>query len=97
MIYPATIAEFRDALLAYVPAGDHEAAIHDAQAATSPVVQAVDVFNTLKGAAGLSKSGLGLLLGAAHLIASGGWHGLAGEAATVLAQRAAQYNEPTQP
>lgn len=90
MSYPDTIPAFRDALLAYAPAEDHEAAIHDAQAQASPVVQAVRVFETLKAVPDLTQGGLALLLSASHLIAAGGWHGLAGEAATVLASRVSE-------
>lgn len=101
MNYPADIVSFRTTLMNYQPAEDHADAIWMAQAATSPVGQAVDVFNALKSAPDLSQAGLALLLGAAHLIASGGWYGLAGEAATLLAQRAAQLqpvsDDPPQP
>lgn len=86
MTYPTNIPDWRTLLLQYAPAEDHEAAIYDAQAQRSVVSQAVETFHALKDAE-LSQDGVALLLGAAHLIASGGWHGLAGEAATVLAQR----------
>ena len=88
MTYPTTIPDFRTALLTYEPAEDYAEAIYTAQAAGSPVVQAVDVFAALRAAVDLDQPGLSLLLGAAHLIASGGWHGKAGDAATVLATRA---------
>jgi hypothetical protein len=94
MAYPDTIPAFRDALLAYAPVEDHAEAIYDAQAQASPVVQAVRVFETLKAVPDLTQDGLALLLGAAHLIAAGGWHGLAGEAATVLASRAPELAAP---
>lgn len=90
MSYPLNIPDWRDALLAYQPAEDHADAIYLAQAASSPVLACVEAFNTLKAAEGLSESGLKVLLGAAHLIASGGWHGLAGEAATLIGQRAGE-------
>lgn len=90
MSYPDTIPAFRAALLAYDPAEDHAEAIYAAQAHPSPVVQTVRVFEALKGAPDLTQPGLALLLGAAFLITSGGWHGLSGEAATILAQRAAE-------
>jgi hypothetical protein len=95
--YPVDIPAFRAALLAYAPAEDHAGAIYEAQGAGSPVVQAVGTFNALKAVPDLSNDALGLLLGAAHLIASGGWHGLAGDAATILAQRGRDYVEPAQP
>lgn len=88
MSYPTSIPAFRDALLAYQPAEDLTDAIYDAQAQASPVVAAVTVFKALQGAESLDNDGLALLLGAAHLIAAGGWHGLAGEAATLIGQRA---------
>jgi len=89
-MYPTTIPAFRDALLAYTPADDHAEAIYAAQGQASPVVQCVDVFNALKAAPDLSQAGLSLLLGSAHLIASNGWFGLAGEAATLIGQRAGE-------
>lgn len=103
MTYPTSIPAFRDALLAYVPGPadqpgeDHTDAIYDAQAQASPVVAAVTVFKALQGAEGLDNDGLALLLGAAHLIAAGGWHGLAGEAATLIGQRAGDlvFSEPS--
>jgi hypothetical protein len=60
------------------------------------VLACVATFDALKAAPDLTQDGLRLLLGAAHLIAAGGWHGLAGDAATLLAQRAGQLvnNEP---
>lgn len=91
MAYPDTISTFRDALLNYIPAEDHETAIYDAQAQASPVVQAVRVFETLKTAESLSNDGLGLLLSAATLIASNGWHGLAGDAVALIAARSSDY------
>lgn len=94
MAYPTTIITFRDALLAYNPADDHASAIEGAQMDRSVVLQAVQVFEALKAAPDLSQSGLSLLLGAAHLIAANGWHGLAGDAVTVVAQRAAEYVAP---
>jgi acyl dehydratase len=99
MTYPASIPEFRAALLAYNPAPDHADPIYAAQGAASPVLACVSTFDALKAAPDLTQDGLRLLLGAAHLIASGGWHGLAGEAASVLATRAGQLvnNEPAQP
>jgi len=90
MTYPTTISAFRDALLAYTPADDHAEAIYTAQGQASPVVQAVETFNALKAAPDLSQAGLSLLLGSAHLIASNGWFGLAGEAATLIGQRAGE-------
>lgn len=95
-MYPNTITDFRAALLNYQPAAEFEPAIYSAQAASSPVVQCVETFNTLKGAANLDQPGLSLLLGAAYLIAAGGWHGMAGEAATILATRAVEL-EATAP
>lgn len=96
-MYPNTIPAFRDALLAYQPADDHAEAIYAAHAQASPVVQAVNTFHALKAVPDLSQAGLSLLLGAAYLISSNGWFGLAGEAATVLATRAKDLNEPAQP
>jgi hypothetical protein len=90
MTYPTSIPDFRNALLAYEPDEATSEAIYTAQAAGSPVVQAVDVFTVLSGAVDLDQPGLALLLSAAHLIAAGGWHGKAGEAATVLAARAGE-------
>lgn len=90
MSYPTTIPDWRDKLLAYQPGEDHSEAIYEAQGAASPVVACVTTFNALKAAEGLSEDGLKVLLGAAHLIASGGWHGLAGEAATLIGQRAGE-------
>lgn len=92
MNYPTDIPSFRAALLAYQPADDHADAIYTAQGHASPVVQAVGVFNALKAAPDLTQSDLSLLLGSAHLIASGGWYGLAGEAATVIALKAGQLD-----
>jgi hypothetical protein len=92
-MYPTDIPAFRTALMNYAPAEDHEAAIFAAQAAASPVLACVSAFDALKAAPDLAQDGLALLLGAAHLIAAGGWHGLAGEAATLLAQRAYQLAE----
>ena len=98
MTYPTTIPDFRAAVLAYVPDTDIEEAFYVAQAHGSPVVQAVGVFDLLGPVAELDQDGLALLLGAAHLIASHGWFGKAGEAATVLATRAqGSVNEPAQP
>ena len=88
MTYPSTIPDFRAALLAYVPAEATSEAIYAAQAEASPVVQAIDVFDALSGADDLDQPGLSLLLSAAHLIASGGWHGKAGDAVTLIAARA---------
>lgn len=90
MTYPQDIPAFRTVLLNYSPTEDQEETIYSAQGEASVVVQAVKVFQTLRGEPELSDTGLRLLLGSAHLIASGGWHGLAGEAATILAQRAGQ-------
>lgn len=95
MSYPTDIPAFRTALLAYEPAEDHAEAIYEAQAHPSIVVQAVRVFEALKGAEGLTQPGLALLLGAAFLITSGGWHGLSGEAAALLAARASEL-QPTE-
>ncbi len=94
MSYPTTIPAFRDALFAYQPGEDHADAIYTAQAQGSPVVQAVNTFNALKSAPELTQAGLSLLLGAAYLISSNGWFGLAGEAATILATRASQLQPP---
>lgn len=91
-MYPTNIPDWREQLLAYVPAEDHAQAIYEAQAAASPVLAAVSAFNALKAAQGLSGDGLKVLLGAAHLIAAGGWHGLAGDAATLIGQRAGELN-----
>ena len=90
MSYPTTIPEFQAALIAYEPAEDHAERIYTAQAAGSVVLASVTTFDALKSAPDLTQGGLSLLLGAARLIASGGWHGLAGEAATVLATRASE-------
>lgn len=90
-MYATTISDFRAALLNYQPPAEFEPAIYSAQAAASPVVQCVETFGALKGAADLDQPGLSLLLGAAYLIAAGGWHGKdasPGEAATILAARA---------
>jgi hypothetical protein len=92
-MYPTDIPSFRAALLAYEPAPDHAERIYAAQAAASPVLACVTTFDALKSAPELTQDGLMVLLGAAHLIAAGGWHGLAGEAASVLAQRASQLAE----
>jgi hypothetical protein len=94
MSYPITITTFRDALLAYQPEAEHEAAIFTAQGIASPVVQCVEVFRALRSAEGLDNDGLSLLLGAAHLIASGGWHGLASEAVTLISNRAGDLVTP---
>jgi hypothetical protein len=99
---PTDIPSFRATLLVYEPAPDHAERIYAAQAAAPPVLACVSAFDALKAAPDLTQDGLRLLLGAAHLIASGGWHGLAGEAASVLATRAGQLlpvvnNEPAQP
>jgi hypothetical protein len=90
MTYPNTITAFRNALFAYLPADDQADAIHAAQAHASPVVQAVDTFTALRSVDELSQAGLSLLLGSAYLIASGGWHGLAGEATTLIGLRASE-------
>lgn len=92
LMYPTNIPAWRTSLLAYEPGEDHADAIYEAQAMASPVVATVKAFNALKGADGLSEDGLKVLLGAAHLIASGGWHGLAGEAATLIGQRARELD-----
>lgn len=97
MSYPTNIPEWRTALLAYEPAEKYADAIYEAQAAASPVVACVTAFNTLKAAADLPEDGLRVLLGAAHLIAAGGWHGLAGEAATLIGQRAKDLDSPDAP
>lgn len=91
MNYPTNIPDWRNALLAYSPAEDHADAIYEAQSAASPVVAAVAAFGALKSAQSLTGEGLSVLLGAAHLIAAGGWHGLAGEAATLIGRRAAEF------
>lgn len=87
-MFPSTIPEFRAAVMAYDPDTGIEEAFYAVQSAGSPVVQAVGVFDLLGPVADLDQDGLRLLLGAAHLIASGGWHGKAGDAATVLVTRA---------
>lgn len=97
MTYPATIPDFRAVLLNYSPTEDQEETIYSAQGEPSPVVQAVKVFQTLRGEPELSDTGLRLLLGSAHLIASGGWHGLAGEAATLIGQRARELQNADAP
>lgn len=94
MSYPTNITSWRAELLAFQPAEEHVDAIYEAQAAASPVVACVTAFNALKAAQGLTEDGLKVLLGAAHLIAAGGWHGLAGEAATLIGQRAADLIPP---
>ena len=86
-MYPTTIPDFRAAVLAYLPGTGIEEAFYAVQSAGSPVVQAVGVFDILGPVADLDQDGLRLLLGAAHLIAAGGWHGKAGDAATMLAAR----------
>jgi hypothetical protein len=101
-MHPTDIPSFRATLLLYEPAPDHAERIYAAQAAASPVLACVTTFDALKAVPDLMQDGLTVLLGAAHLIAAGGWHGLAGEAANVLAQRAGQLlpvvnNEPAQP
>lgn len=93
MTYPTDIPSFRAVLLAYEPAPDHAERIYAAQAAGSVVLASVAAFDALKAVPDLTQHGLMVLLGAAHLIAAGGWHGLAGEAATLLAQRASQLAE----
>ena len=95
MTYPSTIPAFRDALQAYVPAEPNVDSIEIAQMERSAVAQAVRVFETFKADTELDNDGLALLLGAAHLIASNGWYGLAGDAVTVVAQRAAEYVPPS--
>lgn len=95
-MYPTNRDDFRAALLAYAPPEDVQEAIYAAQAATSVVVAAVEVFNTLK-TIDVDEAGLRLLLGAAHLIAAGGWYGLSGEAATLLGQRARELDLPDAP
>jgi hypothetical protein len=80
MTYPQTIQEFRDALLAYDAPVEAAEAIEAAKMRTSIVDQAVGVFNALRGLETLSNESLGLALGAAHLIASGSWHGLGPDA-----------------
>jgi hypothetical protein len=102
MSYPTEIPTFRAAVMAYDPPTDIAEAFYVAQGQGSTVVQAVGVFDLLGPVAELDQDGLALLLGAAHLIASNGWHGLAGEAATILATRVGQLvpvvnNEPAQP
>jgi hypothetical protein len=85
MSYPTDIPAFRAALLDYEPAATHAEAIYAAQGRASPVSQSVEAFQCLRGAvADLDASGLRLLAGAAHLIAAGGWHGLAGDAIDTL-------------
>jgi hypothetical protein len=92
MAYPKDIPAFRDALLAYsAPAGEIEEKVAEAQAQASVVVQAVGLFNALKGRvaemqAADDRAGLRLLAGAAHLIAANAWHGLGGEAFDVRDQ-----------
>jgi hypothetical protein len=94
MSYPTTIPAFRDALQAYVPAEPNADSIEIAQMERSTVAKAVRVFETLKADTELDNDGLALLLGAAHLIASNDWYALAGDAVTVVAQRAAEYVPP---
>lgn len=95
MSYPTSIPEFRAAVMAYQPDTGIAEAFYAAQAQGSPVVQAVGVFDLLGPVAELDQDGLRLLLGAAHLIAAGGWHGKAGDAAALLASRAATL-QPTE-
>ena len=90
MPYPNSIPAFRDALMAYEPDADQAEAIYGAQGQGSIVVSCVDTFRALRSVEELSQAGLSLLLGSAHLIASGGWHGLAGEATTLIARRASE-------
>jgi hypothetical protein len=90
MTYPNTIPDFRTALLAYVPDETISEALYAAQSQASPVVQAVSVFDLLSPIADLDQEGLALLLGAAHLIAVGGWHGKADAAVTLIATRASE-------
>ena len=91
-MYATNIPDWRQQLLAYDPGEDHADGIYEAQGAASPVLACVTAFNAMKAAQGLSADGLKVLLGAAHLIASGGWHGLAGDAATLIGQRAGELN-----
>ena len=90
MTYPNSIPAFRDALLAYDPDADQAEAIYGAQEQRSIVVSCVDIFRALRSVDELSQAGLSLLLGSAYLIASGGWHGLAGEATTLIGLRASE-------
>ena len=90
MPYPNSIPAFRDALLAYEPDADQSEAIYGAQGQGSVVVSCVDTFRALRSVEELSQAGLSLLLGSAYLIASGGWHGLAGEATTLIGLRASE-------
>jgi len=90
MTYPNSIPAFRDALLAYEPDADQAEAIYGAQGQGSIVVSCVDTFRALRSVEELSPAGLSLLLGSAYLIASGGWHGLAGEATTLIGLRASE-------
>jgi hypothetical protein len=90
MTYPTDIPSFRAALLVYEPAPDHAERIYAAQASASIVLASVATFDALKSAPELSQAGLSLLLGAAHLIAAGGWHGLAAEATTLLITRVSE-------
>jgi hypothetical protein len=93
-MYPTTIVTFRAAVLAYEPDAGIAEAFYAAQSAGSPVVQAVGVFDLLGPVADLDQDGLQLLLGAAHLIAAGGWHGKAGEAVTMIAARVGELDPP---
>jgi len=90
MTYPNSIPAFRNALLAYDPDADQAEAIYGAQGQRSIVVSCVDIFRALRSVDELSQAGLSLLLGSAYLIASGGWHGLAGEATTLIGLRSSE-------
>lgn len=84
MDYPTELNARRALLLAYVPPEAIEAAILAAHEDRSPVVQAVNVFNAMKGhVADLNAEGLTVLAAHAHYIVEGGFHGLAGEALAV--------------
>lgn len=89
MSYPNTIPTFLDAARALTPPADITAQYYNAVYG-GPVTAAVTVLNLLKDRDDLSQDALKVLLGAADLIRQpqNQWHGLAGEAATVLATRA---------
>lgn len=95
MRYPTDLTSFKTLLLEYAAPEDSdvETATEGARQARSPVVACVIVFKAFRAAPDLDEGGLRLLVTAAHLIAAGGWHGLAGDAAVVLAERAAELPE----
>lgn len=92
--YPQSFPAMRDALLAWTPHPVVADAIYATHGQASPVVQAVGVFDALKGRVGeeaapaegdaptlvLDRDGLKLLAGVAHMIAEHGFYQKGGEA-----------------